>query len=75
MSWRPHISCAILYGFPAYVDVAAEQVFAQEALVRGPNNEGAFSILSTVDASNRYAFDQQCRVKAIKLAAQLGLGG
>ena len=59
--------------FQPIVDVVAEQVFAHEALVRGTNNEGAFAILSAVDASNRYAFDQQCRVKAIELAAQLGV--
>ena len=59
--------------FQPIVDVVAEQVFAHEALVRGTNNEGAFAILSAVDASNRYALDQQCRVKAIELAAQLGV--
>ena len=59
--------------FQPIVDVVSGQVFAHEALVRGPNNEGASTILSAVDASNRYAFDQQCRVKAIELAAHLGL--
>ena len=59
--------------FQPIVDVVAGQVFAHEALVRGTNNEGAFTILSAVDGLNRYAFDQQCCVKAIELAAQLGL--
>lgn len=59
--------------FQPIVDVAAGRVFAYEALVRGPNNEGAHSVLSQIDAGNRYAFDQQCRVKAIELASRLGV--
>ena len=59
--------------FQPIVDVTAGQVFAHEALVRGVNGEGAGTILSAVDPANRYAFDQQCRVKAIELAARLGL--
>lgn len=57
--------------FQPIIDVATHQVFAHEALVRGPNGEGAGSVLSVIDASNRYAFDQQCRVKAIELASAL----
>lgn len=57
--------------FQPIVDVNAERVFAHEALVRGANGEGAASVLTKVDLANRYAFDQQCRVKAIELAASL----
>ncbi|WP_239495752.1 EAL domain-containing protein [Marinomonas primoryensis] len=46
-------------------------VFAQEALVRGLNNEGAFHVFQNVNETNRYRFDQSCRVKAIQLAAKL----
>ncbi len=56
--------------FQPIFDLASGAIFAQEALVRGVNGEGAGTILSAVDDSNRYAFDQQCRVKAIELAAQ-----
>jgi EAL domain-containing protein (putative c-di-GMP-specific phosphodiesterase class I) len=59
--------------FQPIVDIQAGKVFAYEALVRGVNNESAGSILSQVTPENRYAFDQGCRVKAITLAAQLGL--
>ena len=48
-------------------------VFAHEALVRGPNGESAATVLSQVNDHNRYRFDQACRVKAIKGAAELGL--
>ena len=61
------------YAYQPIVDLADRTVFAHEALVRGPNGEGAHSILSRVDDSNRYRFDQACRVKAIKGAAHLGL--
>ncbi len=57
--------------FQPIVDIRTGKIFAHEALVRGPNGEGAVSVLSQVQAHNRYAFDQQCRVKAIELAAQL----
>ncbi len=57
--------------FQPIFDLASGAIFANEALVRGVNGEGAGTILSLVDDSNRYAFDQQCRVKAIELAARV----
>ncbi|WEZ85998.1 EAL domain-containing protein (plasmid) [Rhizobium sp. 32-5/1] len=57
--------------FQPIVDIRTNKIFAHEALVRGPNGEGAVSVLSQVQTHNRYAFDQQCRVKAIELAAKL----
>jgi EAL domain-containing protein (putative c-di-GMP-specific phosphodiesterase class I) len=48
-------------------------MFAYEALVRGVNGNGAGEILAHVSESNRYAFDQRCRVTAIELAAKLDL--
>src|SRR4051812_4257890 len=59
--------------FQPIVDVQDRRIFAHEALVRGVGGEGAFSVLKAVEESNRYAFDQQCRVKAIELATQLDL--
>jgi len=41
--------------------------------VRGVNGEGALTVLSAVNETNRYAFDQQCRVKAIEMATALGV--
>ena len=57
--------------FQPIVDIKTGAVFAHEALVRGPNGEGAGSVLGQVKDDNRYAFDQQCRVKAIELASRL----
>jgi EAL domain-containing protein (putative c-di-GMP-specific phosphodiesterase class I) len=59
--------------FQPIIDVRTEQVFAYEALVRGLNGESASTMLSALTDTNRYAFDQHCRVKAISLASQLGL--
>ncbi len=61
------------YAFQPIVDVDRHEVFAHEALVRGPNGEGAMTVLSQVNEQNRYRFDQACRVKAIKGAKRLGM--
>ncbi len=61
--------------FQPIVDVHTERVYAYEALVRGPNGEGAGTVLSQITPDNRYSFDQTCRVQAITLASQLGLAG
>ncbi|MBC7684199.1 MAG: EAL domain-containing protein [Bdellovibrionales bacterium] len=55
------------------VDLSRREIVAHEALVRGPNGESAYSVLSQVDDTNRYLFDQACRMKAIRGAAELGM--
>ncbi|MHA6492444.1 EAL domain-containing protein [Pseudomonas borbori] len=61
----------ISMAFQPIVDVAGRQLFAYEALVRGPARESAGSLLSKLNADNLYAFDQSCRIKAIEWAAKL----
>lgn len=61
------------FAYQPIVDLATRTVFAHEALVRGPGGEGAMTVLSQLDADNCYRFDQACRVKAIKGAAELGM--
>lgn len=57
--------------FQPILDLRDNSVFAYEALVRGPQNQSAASVLGQVNEYNRYAFDQACRVKAVELAAKL----
>lgn len=59
--------------FQPIINCKTQQIFGYEALVRGLNNESAFSIISKVNDDNRYLFDQHCRVKAIALASKLKL--
>ena len=59
--------------FQPIMDLRTQRPWAYEALVRGVNGESAGSILNKVNEGNRYRFDQACRVKAIELAAGLGL--
>lgn len=61
----------ITMAFQPIVDASTGAVFAHEALVRGAGGEGAATVLAQVSDINRYAFDQQCRVTAIDLAAKL----
>lgn len=59
--------------FQPIINSQKMNIFGYEALVRGLNNESAYSIISKVNDDNRYLFDQLCRVKAIALAAKLEL--
>ena len=59
--------------FQPIMDLNTGAAFAYEALVRGPEGQSAASVLAQVTSANRYAFDQQCRVKAIQTAAAAGL--
>jgi len=61
------------FAFQPIVDVSKREVYAYEALIRGPEGESAWSVLSKVNDRNRYSFDQVCRVKAVKLAARLDM--
>lgn len=59
--------------FQPIVSANQRRVFAYEALVRGQQGESAQTILAQALGGNLYAFDQQCRVKAIELAARLNI--
>ena len=61
------------FAYQPIVDLASRSVWAHEALVRGPDGQGAGWVLDQVNEENHYRFDQACRVKAIKTAAALGM--
>jgi EAL domain-containing protein (putative c-di-GMP-specific phosphodiesterase class I) len=66
-------AAGITMAFQPIVDVVNGTVFAHEALVRGLHGEGASEVLDSIDASNRYGFDQACRVRALECAKVAGL--
>jgi EAL domain-containing protein (putative c-di-GMP-specific phosphodiesterase class I) len=60
--------------FQPIVNVLTRQVFAYEALVRGPQGESAASVLDPFRSSDlRYHLDRNCRIRAIQMAAALGI--
>ena len=80
----PHETCAICgnglrddlsfsFAYQPIVDLASRRIFAHEALVRGPAGQPAPTVLEQITDSNRYSFDQACRVTAIDTACELGL--
>nr|WP_234934846.1 EAL domain-containing protein [Pseudomonas savastanoi] len=69
----PELDFSFDYAYQPIVNLHDQSIFAHEALVRGPNGEGAMSVLSQVNDQNRYRFDQACRTTAIAGAAKLGM--
>lgn len=63
----------ISMAFQPIVELEDGTIFAQEALVRGPAGQPAGEIFARLSDENLYRFDQACRIKAIELAARLGL--
>lgn len=59
--------------FQPLIQYSTQTIFGYEALVRGTQNESAFSVIEKVNDENRYRFDQLCRVKAIALASKLNI--
>jgi EAL domain-containing protein (putative c-di-GMP-specific phosphodiesterase class I) len=70
---KPNAVPALSMAFQPIVDLQKHQIDAYEALVRGVNGEGAAEMLKWATGDDLYAFDQACRVKAIELAAGLGI--
>ncbi|WP_372872022.1 EAL domain-containing protein [Shewanella sp.] len=62
----------IRMAFQPIIDWQTQTIFAYEALVRGPQGQGAPWVFERVNDANKYYFDQACRVSAIKTAADLG---
>jgi EAL domain-containing protein (putative c-di-GMP-specific phosphodiesterase class I) len=61
------------FAFQPIVNVITKQIFSYEALIRGPKNEAAASVLTQVPAYETIKFDQYARSLAVKLAARLSI--
>ncbi len=57
--------------FQPIVDVQQGRIWGYEALVRGPDGESAYSVLSQLTDDQLYRFDQAARVLAIETAGRL----
>ena len=62
----------IRMAFQPIIDWSVQDIIGYEALVRGPEGQGAGWVFEHINDSNKYYFDQACRVKAIQTAARLG---
>lgn len=58
------------FAFQPIIDFKTRTIFAQEALVRGPEGQSAGSILAKVTHDNMHAFDRHCRIQALKSASR-----
>ncbi len=61
------------FAFQPIVDTDQQSVVAYEALVRGTQNEAAYSVLSRYQGDDLLRFDGEARLGALALAAKLGL--
>ena len=59
--------------FQPIVNASNGELFAYEALARGPSGEPAETVLARTLHNNRYSMDQRCREKAITISASLGI--
>lgn len=59
--------------FQPIVDAERRRIHGHEALVRGADGASAAEVLAGVTGDTLYAFDQACRVAAIRSAVALGL--
>lgn len=77
---RPGASSEIIKGLPRFAmafqpvaDTMTGAVFAQEALVRGRDGEGAASVFDKVPQSKRHLFEALCRQRALEAVSETGL--
>ena len=71
--WWRRTGVRVHHAFQPIVNVTTKEIFAHEALVRGGGQETAAQVFEKVNDTNRYRFDQSCRVKAVKFAAELAM--
>lgn len=74
MAWLarlPKWTCS--FAFQPIVNSRTQQVKAYEALVRGPKNESADEILSSIKPADLASFDEECRKAALGIAHRLDI--
>ena len=61
------------FAFQPIIRASSSEIIAYEALARGTEGQPFPEVWKHVTEDNLYRFDQACRVKAIKLATELGM--
>jgi EAL domain-containing protein (putative c-di-GMP-specific phosphodiesterase class I) len=61
------------FAYQPIVNIESRTVFAYEALVRGPANQPAGVIFGAIGPRELHRFDRAARLRALELAASLGL--
>lgn len=56
--------------FQPILNLKENRIWGYESLVRGKGGESASQVLSQLNETNRYAFDQACRVMAVEFAGE-----
>jgi EAL domain-containing protein (putative c-di-GMP-specific phosphodiesterase class I) len=79
---RVGVSSEIIKGLPRFAmafqpiaDTMTGTVFAQEALARGRDGEGAASVFDKVPLSKRHLFESICRQRALEAVREMGTNG
>ncbi len=74
MAWLarlPKWTCS--FAFQPIVNANAKAITAYEALVRGPENQSADTVLRNIPQPELATFDEECRKAALGLAERLGV--
>jgi blue light- and temperature-responsive anti-repressor len=70
---QPLVTQAFTHAFQPIVNTVTGTTFAHEALIRGPNGEGAGHVLAGLAHDSISAVDRESGLRAIALAARLGM--
>lgn len=69
------VDSGVRFAFQPIVGLENEEIVGYEALVRGAGDESAASVIAAIGSEHRYAFDQACRERAVRTAAERGFAG
>ena len=69
------IDSGFRFAFQPIVDGCSGEIVGHEALVRGLDGESAASVIAAISPDKQYAFDQACRMRALRTAAMRGIRG